>query len=257
MACSHWLEQLDNFVDGELPSEQLREVDAHLRACPSCAGEALQRMQLKRAIRSAGQAFAPRPDFRQAMERTITKKSAARTSSRQTYWVWRWAIPVLALVLLATVATTNYAIRHSRRELAYSELADLHVSTLASSTPVDVISTDRHTVKPWFQGKIPFSFNLPELQNSDFSLLGGRVTYLEQTPGAHLIYTLRGHRLSVFIFQSDRLPEGFSGGLSATNKQSFNMESWEHNGLRYFVVGDAGAEDIQRLSALMKKAAGT
>jgi|SRR5438445_13863468 len=61
--------------------------------------------------------------------------------------------------------------------------------------------TDRHTVKPWFQGKIPFAFDLPELQNSEFSLLGGRMTYLDQTPGAHLIYDARKHHISVFVFQ--------------------------------------------------------
>ena len=69
----------------------------------------------------------------------------------------------------------------ARRQRVFSELADLHVSALASATPVDVISTDRHTVKPWFQGRIPFSFNLPELQGSEFTLIGGRVTYLAQT----------------------------------------------------------------------------
>jgi len=90
----------------------------------------------------------------------------------------------------------TYVETRSGRDLAYrdhvfSEIADLHVSTLASSSPVDVISTDRHTVKPWFQGKIPFAFNLPELQNSEFTLIGGRMTYLDQTPGAHLIYDAR------------------------------------------------------------------
>ena len=86
------------------------------------------------------------------------------------------------------------------RQHVFSELADLHVATLASATPVDVISTDRHTVKPWFEGKIPFTFNLPELQGTEFSLVGGRVTYLSQAPGAHLLYRLRKHELSVFIF---------------------------------------------------------
>ena len=63
-----------------------------------------------------------------------------------------------------------------------SELVDLHVATLASSNPIDVVSSDRHTVKPWFEGKIPFTFNLPELQNSPFTLVGGRVSYLNQSP---------------------------------------------------------------------------
>ena len=107
-----------------------------------------------------------------------------------------------ALVLILSVAVNLYVDREkARRERVYSELTDLHVATLASASPVDVISTDRHTVKPWFQGKIPFSFNLPELQGTDFTLVGGRVTYLAQTPGAHLIYRLRQHQISVFIFQ--------------------------------------------------------
>jgi len=253
MACTEWLEQLDSFLDGELATERLRAVDAHLRACPSCAGEAVQRMYLKRAVRTAGQAFVARPEFRKSLQKSIATQNVPRVRSRIAAWNWRWAIPVLALILIAAVEATNYAVHQLRREQTYSELADLHVGALASSTPVDVLSTDRHTVKPWFQGKIPFSFNLPELQNSDFSLLGGRVTYLEQTPGAHLVYLLRGHRISVFIFQADRLPATLSAELSATRKKSFNMETWSQDGLRYFVVGDAGMEDIQKLSTILKK----
>ena len=102
--------------------------------------------------------------------------------------------------------TSTYVGTRSGRDQVFSEIADLHVATLASSSPVDVISTDRHTVKPWFQGKIPFAFDLPELQNSEFSLLGGRMTYLDQTPGAHLIYDVRKHHISVFVFQERSLP---------------------------------------------------
>jgi anti-sigma factor RsiW len=118
---------------------------------------------------------------------------------------------------------------------------------------VDVLSTDRHTVKPWFQGKIPFTFNLPELQGSEFTLLGGRVTYLAQTPGAHLIYQFRKHQISVFIFQ-DRGEETASLPSGPMHTLSFTVESWAQNGLRYFVVGDAGAADIQALSQLLRDA---
>jgi len=139
----------------------------------------------------------------------------------------------------------------SRRKQVYSELADLHVSALASSTPVDVLSTDRHTVKPWFQGKIPFTFNLPELQGSDFSLVGGRVTYFEQTPGAHLIYQLRKHDISVFIFP-DRGLEIPIAPPGPVQVLSFNLESWTQDGLRYFVLGDASVADIDALSKLLR-----
>ena len=141
----------------------------------------------------------------------------------------------------------------TRRQRVYSELADLHVAALASTTPVDVVSSDRHTVKPWFQGKIPFSFNLPELQGTEFTLLGGRVTYLAQTPGAHLIYQIRRHEVSVFIFQ-DRGEETASPASGPMHTLSFNVENWTQNGLRYFVVGDVGADDIQALSKLLRDA---
>ena len=129
----------------------------------------------------------------------------------------------------------------------------MHVSALASATPVDVVSTDRHTVKPWFQGKIPFTFNLPDLQGSEFTLLGGRVTYLAQTPGAHLIYQVRKHEVSVFIFQ-DRGDETASVTSTPFHTLSFNVENWTQNGLRYFVVGDVGADDIEALSKLLRDA---
>ena len=142
----------------------------------------------------------------------------------------------------------------SQRQSVYGELADLHVATLASGNPVDVVSTDRHTVKPWFEGKIPFTFNLPELQNTDFTLVGGRVAYMEQTPGAQLIYRIRKHEISVFIFQ-DRAGETATLPSGPVQAFSFNVESWKKNGLRYFVIGDVGGDDIKTLSKLLRDVA--
>jgi hypothetical protein len=145
--------------------------------------------------------------------------------------------------------TSTYVVTaRARRDQVYSEIADLHVATLASSSPADVISSDRHTVKPWFQGKIPFTFDLPELQNSEFSLLGGRMTYLDQTPGAHLIYQLRRHLISVFVFQEESLRGRLNENSPVARTLSFNMETWSQGGLRYFVIGDAGSADINNLA---------
>jgi anti-sigma factor RsiW len=145
-------------------------------------------------------------------------------------------------------------VQRSAREQEMAQLVDMHVAALASPNPVDVVSSDRHTVKPWFQGKIPFSFNLPELQGADFTLVGGRVSYLAQSPGAHLIYRLRQHEISVFIFQ-DRGEETAVSASGPVSTMSFTVESWTKNGLRYFVVGDVGAQDIERLSKLLRDAA--
>jgi anti-sigma factor RsiW len=131
-------------------------------------------------------------------------------------------------------------------------LADLHVTTLASPSPVDVVSTDRHTVKPWFEGKIPFSFNLPELQGTGFELVGGKVSYLEQSPGAELIYRIRKHQISVFIFQERAAGAGFSQN-EVRDARSFHLESWSQGELRYFIIGDASPEDLKALRELMSR----
>jgi anti-sigma factor RsiW len=159
-----------------------------------------------------------------------------------------------AVILVAGTLTSVYLGTRSGRDQVFSEIADLHVATLASSSPVDVISTDRHTVKPWFQGKIPFAFNLPELQNTEFSLLGGRMTYLDQTPGAHLIYDMRKHHISVFVFQERSLPAKLDKDPVSPRQLTFNMETWSQGGLRYFVIGDASAADIDSLAKLFKAA---
>ena len=141
--------------------------------------------------------------------------------------------------------------RQVRENQIVSELADLHVSALASATPVDVISSDRHTVKPWFEGKIPFTFNLPELQGTSFELLGGRVSYLEQSPGAELDLKTRKHQISVFIFQDRAVPAGISANADA---RSFHIENWKQGELRYFAIGDVGTDDLRGLRDLLENA---
>jgi anti-sigma factor RsiW len=215
MACEFWTVKLDLYVDGELTPPEAQEFATHLRNCAGCAAEVLERVQFKRSVALAGKRYAPSAEFRAKIQ-----KAVGAEPKRQGAWFWRIIAIPAALVLMLSLAVNWYVDREkARRERIYGELADLHVTTLASATPVDVISEDRHTVKPWFQGKIPFSFNLPELQGTDFSLVGGRVTYLPSGP---------------------------------VSTMSFNVESWTKSGLRYFVVGDVSREDIEKLSKLLR-----
>jgi anti-sigma factor RsiW len=248
-ASQEWSGKIDAYLDGELETAEAGAVAAHLRECAACATEALGRVQMKRSMQLAGKRYAGSAALREKIAKNIAAKP-----KKEGGWVWKLlAVPAVSLLVLS-VAVSLYVNRESgRRQRVYSELADLHVSALASATPVDVISTDRHTVKPWFQGKIPFSFNLPELQGTEFTLLGGRVTYLAQTPGAHLIYQVRKHEVSVFIFQ-DRGEETASLASAPVHAVSFNVENWTQDGLRYFVVGDVAVGDIQALSKLLREA---
>src|ERR1700685_438147 len=226
----------------------MRDLDAHLRGCPPCAADVLSRLQTTRAVHSAGLRYRPSPQFRDRVRKSIASKPR-----RSPIRMWLGATAAVALLLIVGFVTLSVRRGEMRREV-FGELADLHVATLASANPVDVISTDRHTVKPWFQGKIPFTFNLPELQGSEFTLVGGRVAYLGQSPGAELIYQLRKHQISVFLFQDRGGVRELGSSARSQKVLSFNMESWNQGGLRYFVIGDASDDDIRQLADMLKKA---
>ena len=245
MVCESWKAKLDTYLDIEVPQEEMRTFDTHVRNCPSCSADALSRVQLKRAIQVAGKRYTPSAEFRKQMQ----QKLAPRQRSFRLGWTFAAAA---AVMLVAGTLTSAFLETRSGRDQVFSEIADLHVAALSSSSPVDVVSTDRHTVKPWFQGKIPFAFNLPELTNTEFSLLGGRIAYVEQTPGAHLIYDKRKHHISVFVFQERSLPAWLDDNSLSPNKVPLNLETWSQGSLRYFVIGDASAADIDGLSKLFK-----
>jgi anti-sigma factor RsiW len=249
MACESWTGKLEAYLDGELAPAESSALGVHLRGCTACAADAIERVQLKRSVAAAGKRYAPSPEFRARIAKSVTAKSR-----RPIGWQWKiLAVPAVAVLILSVWVNLYVGRQSERRQRIYSELTDLHVAALASATPVDVVSSDRHTVKPWFEGKIPFTFNLPELQGSPFTLVGGRVTYLGQAPGAHLIYQVRKHEISVFIFQ-DRGEQTAVVPSGPVRALSFNLENWTQNGLRYFVVGDVNAEDIQALSKLLRDA---
>jgi anti-sigma factor RsiW len=244
-----WVPKIDPYLDSELSAEEMRGMDAHLRQCSTCASDALRRLQLKRATRMAGQRYKPSADFRQRIERRVVAKAQPRRG-----WLWVPALAAIAVLLVAVVTAGRWYER-SRSEQLLAELADLHVADLASATPVDVVSSDRHTVKPWFQGKLPFTFDLPELQGTGYTLAGGRVTYLQHEPGAHLLYNVGAHHISVFIFR-DRPEIGRVLPVRDSTRRvlSFHVESWAANGLRYFAFSDASPEAIEGLCRLLKQA---
>ena len=244
MNCETWGTKVDAYLDSEMPAEQMAAMQAHVRGCGACAAQMAERMQLKRAIASAGRQFSPSADFRRRVQRQL---GAPQRIS------WRWLAPA-AIAAAALIAIFFNLKIWSEAPPQFREIADLHVAALASSNAVDVASTDRHTVKPWFQGKLPFSFDLPELAGTPFTLLGGRMAYLNQSPGAQLIFQVRQHKISVFVFQ-DRAPlnRGLSSGRQNLPRSlGFSGETWSGRGLRYFVISDASSDDLKALVKLLE-----
>jgi anti-sigma factor RsiW len=248
MTCDQLRQKLDAFIDNSIAGEELTAIHAHFQSCPPCAAEALARLQIKRATRTAAARYVPAPAFLLRIENAIQTK-------RIPVWSLRWvpALAALAIAILLVAVPGALWLRHSSRQQAVAELVDLHVSALASANPVDVVSTDRHTVKPWFQGKLPFTFNLPDFESSPFRLLGGKLEYFGHSPGAHLLVDLRKHEMSVFILQQGTKSLPDTGPVSS-RENGFNIESWEQNGLRYLIVSDAGSSDVHTLGNLFRTA---
>ena len=206
---------------------------------------------MKRTTRAAAARYATPPDFRRLVESAIQKKRRPTWS-----FVWMPGLAAFTAAILLVAVSAVLWLRHSAREQATAELLDLHVATMASANPVDVISTDRHTVKPWFQGKLPFTFNLPELGNSPFKLLGGKLIYFRHSPGAQLLFELRKHELSVFIVMQDQQPQIIPRHqVSTSREKGFSVESWDQDGLHYVIMSDTSPGDIHQLADLLRAAA--
>ena len=212
-------EEVERYADGELSPEAQSEVEAHLHDCSRCANAVLSVMQMKRAVRAVMPRYAP--------SRPLVLPS--RTSPA------RWWLAVAALLVL-TLGTTLVAL--TARDRAARELINLHTTILAGANPIDVVSTDRHTVKPWFEGRVPFAVDVPDLSATAFHLAGGRVVFWRGRPGAYLLINKGAHRISLFVFES--MPQ-------VANTPQMTLDAWRTNGLSYLAVGDVPRSDLEAL----------
>jgi anti-sigma factor RsiW len=237
-----WREKIGLYVDGELEPRAEQAIAGHLQGCADCSSAVLEQQALKKAVRVAAKRFTAPPELYASLHRqTLPKKRNG---------LWLKASALAASAVLLAVIGFAWISRPSPSSATVSQLIDQHVTMLASSNPVDVISSDKHTVKPWFQGKLPFTFNPPELAaGSPFSLVGGKLVYAQQTPGGELVYQVRQHKISVFIFQA----RDMHGEPSASN-QTFVVNGWQQGGLQYYIVTDASREDADRLRTLLQDA---
>lgn len=249
MTCEMWQTKLDAYADAELPAETMRSMAEHLSGCPVCTAEVVQIMQQKRVTAAAGKRYTAPPELRARIRQQIAAKPARRG------WQWALGLALAAVVVIGLGLAIVLPSRTAARDRLIAGVVDRHVTALASASPVDVASSDRHTVKPWFQGKLPFTFNPPELAGTPYKLVGGRMVFVDGQPGAHLICDWEKHHLSILIFE-DRGDFGWL--LPAADKpwrsRAFNVETWSRAGLRYFIVGDATPEEVSTLAEMWKKA---
>jgi anti-sigma factor RsiW len=255
-------DQLNAYIDGELPPAEQQGIEQHLASCHACTLRVFSATKLKAVTSRAGQRFTPRPE---ALARLIAQlhsqsepqsqpqpKPTARIYSMRPASIRPAAWAALAAAILLAISLLGWRQLHQTNTLA-AELLDQHLATLSSAATPQVISTDRHTVKPWFQGRLPFSFNLPDATAlpPDTTLKGADLTYLNGQPAALLLFTIHKHEVSFFLTQRSSSPT-----LTAlpSTLAGFNLRTATTPDLRMIAVSDVNPSDLDNLMAALVQA---
>jgi anti-sigma factor RsiW len=240
-------DQVSAFIDGELSPNEAREVEQHLATCHPCALRILSVTPLKAATR-ASERFAAPPEALSRLTAQLRAETAKKPARVYPLLSWTWG--ALAASLILVVSFLGW--RETRQSNNFAaQLLDQHLAVLSSNAPPEVISSDRHTVKPWFQGKLPFSFNLPDSLPAGTTLNGGDLTFLHGQPAALLLFSIGKHQASVFVTQRS-LDE--SEPASSAIRSGFVIRYASTPDLRIIGISNANPSDLALLISAMVKA---
>jgi anti-sigma factor RsiW len=232
-------ERIHAYVDGELDAMDAREVEQHLGACDDCR-------RAEQGIRALHEALSrSAPAYRAPAELKRNVRAALRReekSEREPFggW-WAWSAGAVFAALLLTFAVFQFQGR-AGNAIADQVVAN-HVRSLLATHLVDVPSSDRHTVKPWFNGKIDFAPPVVDLAREGFPLEGGRVDYIGGRVVAALVYKRQSHVINLFVWPAS--PDAAATTVKAiASRDGYNIENWRSGGLNFWAVSDVSANDL-------------
>jgi anti-sigma factor RsiW len=236
MTCDEAEILLHALIDGELDAGHASEVEAHVAGCPRCAETLAAYRQMSQAIAAADLRYTAPLALRRRIEASLPQ---ARAPSRRA--VLKGFAMGSAVSALAATGLVAIVLRNDDEQRIMSEVVSAHLRSLQAGHLTDVISTDQHTVKPWFNGKLDVSPPVIDLTARGFTLVGGRLDYVDARAIGAVVYRRRQHVINLFVAQTPTIERR---AAKTETIQGFNIRRWSDGGLNYWAVSDIGADEL-------------
>lgn len=254
MSCQETQDLIHGYVDGELDLVRSIEIERHLQSCESCSQAHQSQLDLKKALHASPLRYTAPPDLRRRIRSAVGEADEQVLGRPAFPWLttWRWVGVVASLVLVAAISWNVGRVSRapSGEQLLAQEVMDSHVRSLMANHLADVPSSDQHTVKPWFNGKLDFSPPVADLATDGFPLVGGRLDYLDNRPVAALVYQRRKHFINLFVW-----PSTHDSGQGAVTRQGYNLLHWTRSGMVFWAASDLNAAELQEFEKLIQQPA--
>jgi anti-sigma factor RsiW len=240
MTCEEAEILLHALIDGELDAGHAREVEEHIAGCPRCAAQLAAYREISKAVASADLRFTAPPALRRRIEAALPQTQAP---SRRA--VLRGFAMGSALSAIAATGLVAIVLRNDDQQRLLSEVVSAHLRSLQAGHLTDVVSTDQHTVKPWFNGKLDVAPPVLDLTAQGFTLIGGRLDYVDARAIGAIVYRRRLHVINLFVAQTASTEPR---AAKMETFQGFNIRSWSEGGLNYWAVSDLAADELVEFS---------
>jgi anti-sigma factor (TIGR02949 family) len=243
--------QVDAYLDEELTAGDAHDLEAHLARCPDCARLRDDRVALRAAIKAQLPTLEAPQALRQRVRAALRAASPAVAPRRFSDWV-RWRpLALAASVALVAVGSWRLGVHRAAGEALADEVLASHIRSLMPGHLTDVPSSDQHTVKPWFNGRLDFSPPVYDFTALGYPLLGGRLDYLDGHPAAVLVYGRRQHVINVLLWPASR---GSTAGPATVSRRGYHLLHWTTRDDAYWVVSDLGLAELREFAGLLQRA---